>query len=88
MVAQSGLSTWSVAGEALHALARELRTQPGIDMVVPFGATLHVSGADGAGLKQSLAPFRARPGLTWTEIAPSLEDVFIGLMNTVKDNYQ
>ena len=88
VVAQSGLSTWSVTGETLHALARELRAQPGVDMVVAFGATLHVSGADGARLKQSLSAFRARPGLTWTEIAPSLEDVFIGLMNTAKDNYQ
>ena len=88
VVAQSGLSTWSVTGKTLHALARELRAQPGVDMVVAFGATLHVSGADGARLKQSLSAFRARPGLTWTEIAPSLEDVFIGLMNTAKDNYQ
>ena len=88
VVAQSGLSTWSVTGEELHPLARELRGLPGADMVVPFGTTLHVSGADGAALNRSLAAFRERPGLTWTEIAPSLEDVFIGLMNTAKDNYQ
>jgi ABC-2 type transport system ATP-binding protein len=88
VVAQSRLSTWSVTGDALHALARELRAQPGVDMVVPFGTTLHVSGADGAVLVRSLAEFRARPGLRWTQIAPSLEDVFIGLMNSAKDNYQ
>ncbi len=88
VVAHSGLSTWSVTGEDLHALARELRMLPGVDMVVPFGTTLHVSGADAAKLKQSLMPLRARHGLLWTEIAPGLEDVFIGLMNTAKDNYQ
>jgi ABC-2 type transport system ATP-binding protein len=88
VVAQSGLSTWSVTGEGLYALARELRTLPGVDMVVPFGTTLHVSGADAATLKQSLVPLHTRPGLKWTEIAPGLEDVFIGLMNTAKDNYQ
>ncbi len=88
VVTQSGLSTWSVTGGSLHALARELRAQPGVDMVVPFGATLHVSGTDGDKLKESLATFRARPGLAWSAIDPSLEDVFIGLMNSARDNYQ
>jgi ABC-2 type transport system ATP-binding protein len=88
VVAQSGLSTWSVTGDALHTLARELRGKPGVDMVVPFGTTLHVSGADGGALAQTLAAYRARVDLAWTEIEPSLEDVFIGLMNTAKDNYQ
>ena len=88
VVAQSGLSTWSVTGDGLHALARELRALPGVDMVVPFGTTLHVSGADGVKLKLAMAPLDVRPGLTWTEIAPGLEDVFIGLMNSARDNYQ
>ncbi|MEO8101050.1 MAG: ABC transporter ATP-binding protein [Betaproteobacteria bacterium] len=88
VVAQSGLSTWAVAGEGLHALARELRSVPGVDMVVPFGTTMHVSGADGQRLTQALAPFQSRPGLAWTHIKPGLEDVFIGLMDRAKDNYQ
>ena len=88
VVAQSGLSTWSVSGDGLYALARELRALPGVDMVVPFGTTMHVSGADAVMLSRALAPFQARPGLKWTEIAPGLEDVFIGLMNSAKDNYQ
>ena len=88
VVAQSGLSTWSVAGNELHALASKLRALPGVEMVVPFGTTLHVSGADAAKLKQSIAPLQARAGLTWLEILPSLEDVFISLMNSAKDNFQ
>lgn len=88
VIAQSHLSTWSVTGESLHALARELRTQPGIDMVVPFGSTLHVSGSTREALESALAPYRTRAGLTWLEIEPGLEDVFIGLMNSAKDNYQ
>jgi ABC-2 type transport system ATP-binding protein len=87
VVAQSGLSTWAASGENLHELARELRGLPGVEMVVPFGATLHVSSSDGDALKQSLAPFRARTDIAWSQIAPGLEDVFIGLMNNAKDNY-
>ncbi len=88
VVAQSGLSTWSVTGSGLHALARELRARPGIDMVVPFGTTLHVSGAQPELLAHSLAAFRDQPDLDWQEIEPGLEDVFIGLMNSAKDNFQ
>jgi ABC-2 type transport system ATP-binding protein len=88
VVAQSGLATWSVTGEKLHDLARELRRVPGADMVVPFGTTLHVSGADAAKLEQGLQPFLTRTNLAWTRIEPGLEDVFIGLMNSAKDNFQ
>jgi ABC-2 type transport system ATP-binding protein len=88
VVAQSRLSTWSVTGADLHALARELRRLPAVEMVVPFGTTLHVSGADAGALQRALAPFRARTGLAWQEILPGLEDVFISLMNSAKDNYQ
>ncbi len=88
VVAQSGLATWAVTGPALHALARELRPLPGVDMVVPFGTTLHVSGANAALLEQVIAPFRQRADTHWAHIDSGLEDVFIGLMNSAKDNFQ
>ena len=88
VVAQSGLVTWAVTGTDLHALALELRGLPGVEMVVPFGTTLHVSGADAGLLEQSLKPFIARTDKHWTQIESSLEDVFIGMMSTAKDNYQ
>lgn len=88
VVAQSGLATWSASGEGLHELARELRKLPGIDMVVPFGTTLHVSSADAAALEAALQPYLSRPNLRWARIESGLEDVFIGLMNSAKDNFQ
>ena len=88
VVAQSGLSTWSVTGEKLHDLARQLRPLPGVSMVVPFGTTLHISGTDAVVLENSLAAFRARVDLHWISTEPGLEDVFIGLMDRAKDNYQ
>lgn len=85
VVRSSGLSTWQVTGEAVAGLARELRRLPGVDMVVPFGVALHVSGADGAALEAALAQYRDRPGLEWRRIAPGLEDAFIRLMQQARD---
>jgi ABC-2 type transport system ATP-binding protein len=80
VVRGAALSTWSIEGEALAAVARELRGKPGADMVVPFGTALHVSGSDAAALESSLAPLRDRPGLRLERVPTGLEDVFIHLM--------
>jgi ABC-2 type transport system ATP-binding protein len=91
VMADAHLVTFTVSApdnETLSKLADELAATLGIDMVAPFGATLHVSGRDEAALEAAIAPFRDRPGLIWTRSAPSLEDVFIGLMSRAKDNYQ
>jgi ABC-2 type transport system ATP-binding protein len=81
------LTTYEVAGLRLHELADQLRGQPGIEQVVAFGNTLHVSGRDAPDLHHSLAsaqtaPYRCRA------ITPSLEDVFISLMGTARDNFK
>ena len=85
VVRDSGIATWEVTGPDPIALARALEGQPGIDMVVPFGNTLHVSGLDAAALDQAITPFRADPVLHWTPAEPGLEDVFIALMMRSKD---
>jgi ABC-2 type transport system ATP-binding protein len=48
-------------------------------MVSPFGSALHVSGSERAALERAIAPFRRDPW-HWTEVSPTLEDVFIHLM--------
>jgi ABC-2 type transport system ATP-binding protein len=88
VIAQSALTTYTVSGEHLHDLTETLAGKPGIDMVAPFGASLHVSGRDHAALEATIAPWRDRPGLSWQQASPSLEDVFIDLMNRSKDNFQ
>jgi ABC-2 type transport system ATP-binding protein len=86
VVRAGGLTTWEVAGENLWALADAIRGRPGVEQVVAFGTTLHVSGRDAAKLNASLAPFQANTH-RWTKIEPGLEDVFISLMETAKDNF-
>jgi ABC-2 type transport system ATP-binding protein len=86
VVRAAGLTTWEVAGENLPALAEKLRGTPGVEQVVAFGLTLHVSGRDAEKLAASLAPFQTA-AQRWTKIEPGLEDVFISLMETAKDNF-
>ena len=88
VVHASGLHTWTVAGPDLQALAIALHGRPGVDMVAPFGASLHVAGRDGDALQAATAQWRADPRYHWRADEPSLEDVFIDLMNHSKDNFQ
>jgi ABC-2 type transport system ATP-binding protein len=88
VVARSRLVTYTVGGKGLARLAEELATRDGIDMVAPFGASLHVSGRNGAALAAAIAPYRDDPDLAWTASKPSLEDVFIDLMARSRDNVQ
>jgi len=91
VIAGSHLATYTVSarnGEGLAKLAEELNQRPGIDMVAPFGTSLHVSGREEAALDAAISSERDRPDLTWTRSKPSLEDVFIDLMGKAKDNFQ
>jgi ABC-2 type transport system ATP-binding protein len=88
VIAQSGLLTYTVTGDDLNHLAEELVGKPGVDMVAPFGASLHVSGRDQQALEQTIAAYRDRGGARWERSEPSLEDVFIELMNRAQDNFQ
>lgn len=87
VIAKSALKTYTITGDDLNNLANELTGKPGIDMVAPFGTSLHVSGRDAAALERGLAPYKLRRGLVWLKSEPSLEDVFIELMGRSKDNF-
>ncbi len=86
VIAGSGLTTFIVAladprdGRALALLSRELRDAPGIDTVIPFGTTLHVSGRDVAAVERTQA-LAQRPGFIVTRAPTTLEDVFVSLMS-------
>jgi ABC-2 type transport system ATP-binding protein len=79
IIAASELVTWVVAGRGLHELIGRLQGLSGVEQVVPFGNTLHVSGRDAGLLAASLRPLN---GDEWSAapIATGLEEVFISLM--------
>jgi ABC-2 type transport system ATP-binding protein len=83
---QTKLTTWEVTGENLHALAEKIRGLPGVEQVVAFGTALHVSGRDAEKLRASVSPFMGGE-FHWQQIESGLEDVFISLMETAKDNF-
>jgi len=90
VIAGAHLTTYLVTAEdgALNPLIEELAGKTGIDMVAPFGTSLHVSGRDQKALEAAIAPYRNRKGLAWRHSEPSLEDVFIDLMGKARDNFQ
>ncbi len=91
VIAASHLTTFIVStadGERLNGLAEELTGKAGVDMVAPFGNSLHVSGRDASKLDAAIKPYRSSKGLEWTRSEPSLEDVFIDLMGKARDNFQ
>jgi ABC-2 type transport system ATP-binding protein len=85
VVAGARLFTWAIEGQDLAAVAAELRGAPGADMIVPFGARLHVSGTDAGTLASSVSAAAARRGLRATAVDPGLEDVFIHLMRNAPE---
>ncbi|KAA5602705.1 ABC transporter ATP-binding protein [Blastochloris sulfoviridis] len=92
VIAGSGLVTFTVSGRGdnggLAQLGRALEAAPGVDMVAPFGTSLHVCGRDRAALEAAIAPYRSDASLAFEPAAPTLEDVFIDLMTRAKDNFQ
>ena len=86
VVQAGGLKTWEVSGENLAGLAEKIRNLPGVEQVVAFGTTLHVSGREAEKMNASIAPFQTNAHL-WKKIDSGLEDVFISLMETAKDNF-
>jgi ABC-2 type transport system ATP-binding protein len=85
VVSQSGLKTRAVSGTNLHLLSPELKPLPGVEQVVPFGSTLHVSGHDEELLDQILNSLKNGKD-TWQKIDANLEEVFISLMQEREDN--
>ena len=86
LIADAGLVTCEITGPGLIEVSHALRNDPRIRTVAPFGATLHVSASSQADLDAALAPYRDS-GLRITPAEPSLEDVFIALMQGAQDNF-
>lgn len=84
VIATSRLVTLRAEGPGADRLGPRLAGKPGVEMAAPFGLALHVSGTDREALEAAVAPFR-KPPLRWSEVEPTLEDVFIHLMNRQED---
>jgi ABC-type multidrug transport system ATPase subunit len=73
------LITFEATGTAVDEAARHLRKLPGVEAAAVFGRALHVAGTDRAALERAI--HEERDDLTWREVEPRLEDVFIHLLS-------
>jgi ABC-2 type transport system ATP-binding protein len=87
VIKASRLVTLRGEGPGIDRLAEEIGARPGVLTAAPFGAALHVSGEDRAALEAAIEPWK-RPPFAWSEVEPTLEDVFIQLMSGAEDNFQ
>ena len=76
----SGLITFEATGADVDQAARRLRRSPGVEAAAVFGRALHVAGTDRAALEGAIAS-AAGADLSWREVEPRLEDVFIHLLS-------
>ena len=86
VIASAKLTTWVVTGAGLREIAAALRARDGVEQVVAFGNTLHVSGRDAQKLDAAIAAVRDTTH-EWTRVRSALEDVFISLMDDARDNF-
>lgn len=85
VVENSGLTTWIVEGSELWQLQTQLKQLPEIEQAVAFGNCLHVSGRNREQLNTILQKYQKDNRYCWFLTQPSLEDVFISLMQSAKD---
>ncbi len=86
--ARVGLTTWRVSGPGLTALADVLTKDSRVAQVARFGAQLHVSSTDAAGLDAMVAEQKAEnSGHRWEKKEAELEEAFIYLMATAADSF-
>ena len=81
---RSGLITYEATGRDVDVAARTLRRTPGIEAAAVFGRALHVAGTDRLALEGAIygAEYAA---LSWHEVEPRLEDVFIHMLSVKEE---
>ncbi len=87
VIDQEGLASFEIRGPEIYTLGEQLKAIPAIEQVVPFGNTLHVSGKNEEGMRSNLESV-VDAKYEWHQIEPSLEEVFISLMNRARSGAQ
>ncbi|STY30738.1 ABC transporter ATP-binding protein [Legionella wadsworthii] len=73
------LKTWAIKGTNLAMLAHQLEATEGVDQVLRFHNTLHVSGKNHDDLSEAVQPYINNKYFQGKEIDSTLEDAFVWL---------
>jgi ABC-type multidrug transport system ATPase subunit len=79
VVQGAGLTVYQATGPGIEAQVRRLRHTPGVETAAVFGDALRIAGKDHAALRAAIDGLPP-PALTWQEVPPRLDDVFIHLL--------
>ncbi len=88
VISMQNLVTWAVSGADIQKFSDDFRKIPGVEQVATFGSVLHVSSEIGNSLGPRIEQFCAQHTLSVEPVRPSLEDVFIRLMQHTHDPFQ
>jgi len=80
VVRHSGLITFEATGGEIDEVSRRMRRLPGVEATAVFGQVLHIAGTDRALLVAAVEALD-HAGLSWREVDPRLEDVFIHMLS-------
>ena len=80
VVRDANLVTFEATGPGIEQAARRLRHVAGVETAAVFGTALRVAGTNRDALRLAIT-VPNDPGLTWREVPPRLDDVFIHMLN-------
>jgi ABC-type multidrug transport system ATPase subunit len=83
VVRSTSLVTFEATGLGIEQAAHRLRHVAGVETAAVFGHALRIAGMDRAALLQAIES-AGDAGLTWNEVEPRLDDVFIHMLNRTK----
>jgi ABC-type multidrug transport system ATPase subunit len=75
----SALIIFEATGGDVDGVARRLRRMPGVEASAVFGRAVRIAGTDRAELESSIRTINVS-ALSWREVEPRLEDVFIHML--------
>jgi ABC-type multidrug transport system ATPase subunit len=79
VVREAALTVFQATGPGIEAVVRRLRRTPGVETAAVFGDALRIAGKDRVALSAAIDSL-PEPKLTWQEVPPRLDDVFIHLL--------
>ena len=80
IVASQGLAALTLEGTQLDAIIADLKRADAVDQMTALGNALHVVGRDAVRLRAAVAPLARSRGVALRESSPTVEDVFIDLV--------